>query len=145
MMSELSMMEKFADPTLFDTLSMSDKATGALITTCMGMGTTFLVLVLLWGIIVLMNKFLTISSAAKVVSAAPAVAIATNTTPTVNVEESVETEAQLIAVITAAIAAYETTNQVTSNLIVRKINRVRGQATAWGNAGTTDCIETRKF
>lgn len=144
-MSELSLMEKFQDPALIDTLSMGEKTTGALITTFMGMGTTFLVLILLWGIIELMNRTIAVTAAPSVVSTASSGAITTTCMPTVSVADSVDADEQLIAVITAAIAAYGSTNGVTSNLIVRKINRVRGQVPAWGNAGTTDCIETRKF
>ena len=54
----MSLMERFADPSLIDSLSGGDKLVGALITTLMGMGTTFVILVLIWGIIVVMSKIL---------------------------------------------------------------------------------------
>ena len=51
---------------------------------------------------------------------------------------------ELIAVITAAIAAYETGKSY-SNFKVRKIRRVSGQMTMWLNAGITECMDSRKM
>jgi glutaconyl-CoA/methylmalonyl-CoA decarboxylase subunit delta len=52
--------------------------------------------------------------------------------------------AEIIAVITAAIAAME--GSVSSDgLIIRRINRVSGFRPIWGSAGTADCLESRKF
>ncbi|HZK61508.1 MAG TPA: OadG family protein [Anaerovoracaceae bacterium] len=55
-MNELQLMQKFADPELFQSLSMVEKIDGSLVTALMGMGTTFIVLTLLWGIIALMAR-----------------------------------------------------------------------------------------
>lgn len=55
-MEDLTLMQKFADPQLIDNLSMVERTEGALITTLMGMGITFIVLALLWVMIALMTK-----------------------------------------------------------------------------------------
>ena len=143
-MTELTLMEKFADPALFDTLTLGEKSTGALITTIMGMGITFIVLIFLWGLIAFMAKFTqekpkpptggkmdTTTKAAN--TATPAAATVMGSSP------------ELIAVITAAIAAFEGQAANAGNLIIRKISRVSGQTTAWGTAGSSDAIGSRKF
>ena len=43
-------MERFADPTLFESLTFGEKVAASLVTTLMGMGTTFVILILLWGV-----------------------------------------------------------------------------------------------
>jgi len=145
-MNDLSIMQKFADPALFDTLTFGEKSIGAFITTLMGMGITFSVLILLWGLIALMAKLTAekpkppkgnleetpVKTAAAVATIAH-VSTATGSSP------------ELIAVITAAIAAFEGKTANAGDLIIRKISRAAGQATSWGNAGTSEAIASRKF
>ncbi|MBK5261431.1 MAG: OadG family protein [Peptostreptococcaceae bacterium] len=145
-MNDLSIMQRFADPALFDTLTFGEKSIGALITTLMGMGITFSVLVLLWGLIALMAKLTAEKpkppkgnleeTPVKTAAAAATIAHA-STLPGISPE--------LIAVITAAIEAFEDNTANAGNLIIRKISRAAGQATAWGNAGTSEAIASRKF
>ena len=59
----MGLMDKFSDPSLFDSLSFGDKMAGSAITMLMGMGITFVVLMLLWGVFALMGKCM--SSTAK--------------------------------------------------------------------------------
>ena len=54
----MGLMDKFSDPSLFDSLSFGDKMAGSAITMLMGMGITFVVLMLLWGVFALMGKLL---------------------------------------------------------------------------------------
>ncbi|MCQ4636162.1 OadG family protein [Anaerovorax odorimutans] len=139
----MSLMEQFANPEMMHSLSMSEKLAGAGITTLMGMGITFIVLILLWGCIAIMTKFTyrpkkgdtapQKADAAAAPSAAPA---ATATTVNAAADDS------LIAVITAAIAAFQGGS---NNFIVRKIRRMSGETTAWSDAGRADCIDSRKF
>lgn len=131
---ELSLMEKFADPALFDTLTTGEKTIGALITTCMGMGITFIVLLLLWTVIVAMSK---------VLAKTQKTAISENAAESAAVQEDIN-DTELVAVITAAISAYEaSTGHTSSNIVVRKITRIAGNA--WANAGMTECLESRKI
>lgn len=139
----MSLMEKFADPALIDTLTSGEKATGALITTFMGMGITFVVLILLWGTIGLMNK--AIAATAANAACLPINGMHPNTTlPAVQDTEAAQANEQLVAAITAALAAYEGARGGNGKLVVRKITRVKGQTSAWANAGTIDSIKTRK-
>lgn len=147
-MNELSLMEKFVDPKLIDTLTVGEKSMGALITTLMGMGITFIVLIMLWGLIAFM---------ARITQEKPGSSSSDTSVPTVKSANMANTPAQtgvsagtdsspeLIAVIAAAIAAFEGNAVNAGDLIIRKISRVSGQATAWGTAGSSEAIDSRKF
>jgi hypothetical protein len=56
----------------------------------------------------------------------------------------VQNDEELIAVISAAIAAFEG-SKVMSNLIIRKISREHGQVTVWNSAGRADCMRSRRI
>lgn len=146
----MSLMEQFANPETMHSLSMGEKLAGAGITTLMGMGITFLVLILLWACIAIMTKFTyrpnkeTKASGSAAAPAAPAAA-ASSPTPPPAATVPAAADDSLIAVISAAIAAYESERGGSAgNLVVRKISRVSGEATAWSNAGRMDCINSRK-
>ena len=144
-MNELTLMEKFVDPAMIDTLTMGEKSTGALITTLMGMGITFVVLIFLWGLIALMAKFT--AEKTTVVNPDKDDLKKAGCPPTVNLPQHLEASTvspEVIAVIMAAISAFEGGSS-SNNLIIRKINRVTGQTTAWGTAGSSDAINSRKF
>lgn len=150
-MQELSLMEKFADPKMFESLSLSEKLEGAGVTTLMGMGITFAVLVFLWFVIAQMAKFTggtpkspKSNSAPTTPSAAPVTSktiAKVESSPGVSLGESTE----IIAVITAALAALQEGAEAKSHLIIRKISRVSGPATSWSSAGAVDAINSRKF
>jgi hypothetical protein len=56
----------------------------------------------------------------------------------------VQNDEQLIAVITAAIAAFEGSKSV-SNLIIRRVSREQGSVTVWSNAGRAACMRSRRI
>ncbi|MEG1583732.1 MAG: OadG family protein, partial [Anaerovorax sp.] len=125
---ELTMMEKFCDPELFHTLSLSDKLAGAGITTVMGMATTFAVLILLWGIISVMCKvFNKAAGKPNKPDKTKNVAAAAGSAPSCSsVADSCEVisqvdDSKLASVIMAAILAYEG-DDAKSNLVIRKIS-----------------------
>lgn len=136
----MSLMEQFANPDTIHSLSMSEKLAGAGITTLMGMGITFVVLILLWGCISLMTKFTYRPKKGEKAPQTTDAAAAPSAAETVTAAAADDT---LIAVISAAIAAYE--GGSANNLVVRKIRRISGETTAWGDAGRADCIDSRKF
>ena len=137
----MGLMDKFSDPSLFDSLSFGDKMAGSAITMLMGMGITFVVLMLLWGVFALMGKCM--SSTAKKGDKASAAETKANATPSV-AAAAAKTDDVLTAVIAAAIAAYQSEGG-TGNLVVRKIQRLSGETTLWTNAAREDCIESRRF
>lgn len=146
-MNELGLMQRFADPALFDTLDGGEKLIASLITTLTGMGVTFSVLIIIWAAIAIMARLLKTKAPKKESSTAPSPAAATKadqTTVTTATQQDIGTNNELIAVIMAAIAANEGTEYV-NDLVVRKINRASGSRTAWNVASTADCIDSRKF
>ena len=115
----MGLMDKFSDPSLFDSLSFGDKMAGSAITMLMGMGITFVVLMLLWGVFALMGKCM--SSTAKKGDKASAAETKANATPSVAAPAAAKTDDVLTAVIAAAIAAAEGTT--TDGFVVRSIKR----------------------
>lgn len=152
----MSLMEQFANPEMVHQLSFADKLAGAGITTLMGMGTTFTILILLWGIIALTTKIMhkgtekRTAPAAAAASAGPSVGTpspapaATATVAPAAGEEKTSHDGALAAVIAAAIAAYEGGNGE-PDLIVKRIRRVSGPSTVWANAGRSETIDSRKI
>ncbi len=138
----MSLMEQFANPDTVHSLSIGEKMAGAGITTLMGMGITFIVLILLWGCIAVMTK---ITYRPKKGDKAPQTtdaAAAPSVAPTIAAAPAAADDT-LIAVISAAIAAHE--GGSANGFVVRKISRISGDTTAWGDAGRSDCINSRKF
>ncbi len=149
-MHELGLMERFADPALFYDLSLGEKAIGGLITTLMGMGTTFVILVMLWGVIALTSKLIMKSeqkaaAVAAKAKEAPAVAVTPSGART-DSKVTVDTEggSEIIAVLMAAIAASQGPD-VLSKLRISKIQRISGSRPTWNVAGSGDCVESRRF
>jgi sodium pump decarboxylase gamma subunit len=134
----MSLMELFADPSTFDTLSVGDKVIASLVTALMGMGTTFLVLILIWGFIAFTGRIVRKEEKVFHHEEAPATAV----TPVPAVAPA-NADATLVAVIMAAIAAAEGT-AVANNLIVRKIRRIPGPDSVWSNTGRHECLDSRR-
>jgi len=139
------MMDLFADPVKFYTLSFGDKMLGSTITMIMGMGITFIILFLLWGCVGVMGamlkkgdkkkgkKLTEPEAAAPAAVAAPAAAAV-----------AAPADDALMHVIIAAISAYGDGGSKT-NLVVRKIQRLSGPTTTWENAGHRDCTDSRRM
>ncbi|HIU25518.1 MAG TPA: OadG family protein [Candidatus Copromorpha excrementigallinarum] len=137
----MGLMEMFANPETFTELSLGEKLAGSGVTALMGMGVTFIVLIILWIFIAIMGKV--VSSAEKGDKASEETkAAATPSVAAVSAESA--SNDSLVAVIAAAIAAYEG-SAGSGNLVVRKITRISGEITPWSNAAREDCIESRKF
>jgi glutaconyl-CoA/methylmalonyl-CoA decarboxylase subunit delta len=134
----MSLMELFADPSTFDTLSLGEKVVGSLVTALLGMGTTFTVLVLIWGFIALIGRLVRKEEKVFHHEEAPAPAVASTPAPA-----PVNADATLVAVIMAAIAAAEGT-AVANNLVVRKIIRIPGPDSVWSNTGRNECLDSRR-
>ena len=138
----MSLMEQFSDPNLIGNLTFGEKMLGSTITMIMGLGITFTILILIWIFIAIMGKCMDIANRPKKTKALePAAEVA----PAAAVAEApaAEDETGLIAVIAAAIAAYEGANA--NNLVVKKITRLSGEQTPWGNFALEDRLDTRKM
>lgn len=116
-MEKLSLLEKFVNPELMKNLSMGDKVMASLYVMILGMGATFVALCILWGLIAIMTKMVsgTKKETEKVVEGLKPI-------PRVTLEKEEENKEELVAVITAAIAASMQTS--TNNIVVTNIPRV---------------------
>ncbi|MFV0517710.1 MAG: OadG family protein [Aminipila sp.] len=140
---EATLMDKFADPALFDTLTSSEKTMGAFVTTCMGMGITFAVLILLFGAVFLMSKALNSKNSEQKPLTFKRKTVKKPVVTKLNDDSHLE-NAQLVAAIIAAIEAYEGKDrQQGEKVVVRKITRLAGNS--WGNAGVNECNMSRKM
>jgi sodium pump decarboxylase gamma subunit len=137
--SNMSLMEIFSNPDTMHSLTFGEKMLASTITMIMGLGITFTVLILIWIFIAIMGKVL--GTGAKKPAAAPAAAAAPAPVETkAPVEEA--SDDSLVAVIAAAIAAYQGANA--NNLVVKKITRLSGDNTPWGVSGLEDRLDTRR-
>lgn len=119
------LLVKFSDPGTIGSLSLADKMVAGLVVTVLGMGVTFLALIVLHGVIVLLGRL----------TAQPVV------------ERPVEPEqeraagaigADTVAAITTALALVLRTSP--DSLVVREIRRVEDTAPAWGRVGLVERI-----
>ena len=140
MNGEQSLMDMFSDPNTIHSLTFVQRMLGSTVTMIMGLGITFLILLLIWVFIAIMGRALE-AGKKKEAPAAPAPAAAAAPAPAAPAPAA--TDDSLIAVISAAIAAYEGGNA--NNLVVRKITRLSGAATPWENAATLARMDTRKM
>lgn len=145
----MGLMEKFSDPELITSLGFGEKMAGSAVTMLMGMGITFCILLLLWGFISVMGKSMNTGkknskAQPQAATVTPAVAPAPAPAP------KAESDDTLIAVLTAAVAAYEEdmssrNSCVPGNLTVRKIARDSGDMAPWMNVARKESMSGRKY
>ena len=137
----MNVLDNFKQAETFELMSMSDKllATGYVI--LLGMGITFVALVLIWMITVIMSK--TIQKLEKkdepVSMITRDVEIKNTSTPMSVASDDMDEE--LVAVITAAIAA--TLNTSMHQIRVSNIKRIGDQTPTWGKMGRSDVMNAR--
>ncbi len=132
-MGNTGIIERLANQDLIHSMSLGEKMLASLYVTALGMIVTFVALLILWGCIVIMSKMLNIKAKPKkevevVEKIEPKPEPATSTAE--------EEDEELIAVITAAIAA--SLNTSTHNIIVRNIVRLPDTTPAWSRAGRVE-------
>ena len=138
MNGEQSLMDLFSDPNTIHSLTFGQRMLGSTVTMIMGLGITFTVLILIWIFIAIMGRIL--GATQKKPAAAPAAAAPA---PVETKAPTAETsDDSLVAVIAAAIAAYQGANA--NNLVVKKITRLSGDNTPWGASGLEDRLDTRR-
>lgn len=161
MTNELGLMERFANPEYFQTLTFGEKLSGGAVTLLLGMGMTFLILCIIWGCIVLMGKLFrtsakkaeaktdkateTLKAAYRGETVSETVSEAVDApAPAETPLEECENDPVLIAVITAAIAASEG-GKALDTLRVTRISRIAGTKPVWGQAGLREALDNRTW
>jgi sodium pump decarboxylase gamma subunit len=139
-MSQLSLLDRLADPQLIQQMTAGEKLSAALQVTVLGLGITFAVLILLWAIIAFMHKVTYRPEEKK-----NDLAVTTNSVaPVAPVAQAAAGEdEELIAVITAAIAA--SLQKPLHSIIVKNIKRVPQNNLAWANAAKQEQLDSRRF
>lgn len=135
----MTILQRFADPELLTQMTAGEKFSAAMITTGLGMGITFMALILLWGVIIVMTKILGPDKKKAPVSVVEKPAPVQTVTTEETVEEGISGE--LVAVISAAIAA--SMNTSIHNIVVRNVVRSNNQAPAWNSAGQQEQMNAR--
>ena len=129
------LLTQLANPETIKTLSFAEKKLGGLLVSFLGMGITFIALIVLQIIISLLARF----------TARPTQLTshqATLVTPTPKLETvATANDAELVAVITAALAMYPQEPQRT--LVIRNIRKIEINMPAWNRTGVLDQMNNR--
>jgi glutaconyl-CoA/methylmalonyl-CoA decarboxylase subunit delta len=135
-LSEL--MVQLADPQAMKTLTFTEKMVGGSIVTCLGMGITFMALILLQFLMDLQSKIIARSEKKLMKAPAPSPPI----TQTASQDTSGKTnEEELIAMISAAVAMEM--QKCTSDIRIRTIRKIEEPSTSWNRAGILDQMNIR--
>ena len=133
-MDTIELLAKFADPEVMKTLSLADRLVAGLITTLLGMGITFISLVVLQIVIGITAKFAAPAAQSEEIAASEG-----------GPAESVETAAakvladeEVVAAITTALALQLKTS--VDNIVIRNIERMDDSTSAWQRAGIMEQI-----
>jgi len=130
----MSLLEKMK--VSIDTMTMGEKFLGSIIVTLVGIGIVFAGLAILYFAIIIMQRVIGKSQPKKIVESKPSPVIEDEV-----VEEETVDSTELVAVITAAVAA--SLNTSTHNIIVRNITRIADQTPSWARMGRVDQINNK--
>lgn len=130
-MDTVELLTKFADPEAMKALTTAQRVVAGLITTALGMGITFLSLIILQVIMVIMAK-LTAEKAAKKEQITPLTTAEGN----VAVADNLLQDEEIVAAITTALALQLKTS--VSDIVIRNIEKVEASSTAWHKAGLAE-------
>ena len=138
----MTLLDRLADPNLLEKMTTSEKVMAAVQTTILGMGITFIALVIIWGMALVLTKIVKNienkgDTKVEIVKA--------STNKNLVVEEGYEesNEEELIAVISAAIALSLKTS--IDNIIVRNIVRVNEDTPTWGVVGRINQVNSKLY
>lgn len=135
-MTATELLAKFADPQAMQQLASSDKLNAGLVTTILGMGITFVALLILMVLISWFDKLINPKRVQETTVAKPS---AQQATPTAAPEKGDDRE--LVAAITTALAI--TLKTPVDNIVIRNIVRVEDKSPAWNRAGIIEQMNSR--
>ena len=134
-MDIITLMSRFADPQTLAELTVSQKLTASLVTTLLGMGITFVSLIILQFVIGLLARF----AAEKPVAASQS----TPATPAAIEPEadagSASNDHEIVAAITVALAMQLGTS--TGSIVIRNIRKIDDQTPAWARTGLAELMD----
>lgn len=133
-MDTIELLAKFSDPELIKTLSTGNRLFAGLITTALGMGITFVSLVVLQFVMAIMAKFTAPASSAALQMGA--VKAAAESAGEHEEADALVNDEELVAAITTALALQLKTS--VGNIVIRNIEKVEDTSSAWHRAGIAE-------
>ncbi len=137
-MTVTELLAGFANPDVMHTLSLSDKLMAGLITTILGMGITFVALIILQFIISWMDKLL--NKQKLETTPAPATGPIAKKPPASQKEQAMD-DNELVAVIAGVIAMKMKTS--VENIVIKNIVKLEDRTPAWNRAGIIEQMNSR--
>lgn len=128
-MDTVELLAKFSDPEVIGTLSLTQRMLAGLITTILGMGITFLALVILQIVTSLFEKLAPAHTAALQSAPAP------EPVPKQEHDQKQQDE-ELVAAITVALATQLQT--ATSNIVIQNIRKLDDHSPTWNKVGLAE-------
>lgn len=135
-MTSTELLKQFADPNVIHSLSIMDKLLAGLITTFLGMGITFIALIILQVIISWMDRLINRTSIGPAKS--PAITTVPATAPG---RTGLQDDQELVAVLTTVIAMTMKTS--IGNIVIRNIEKIEDHSPAWNRAGIIEQMNSR--
>lgn len=129
-MDTIELLAKFADPETLKTLTAMQRLTAGLITTMLGMGITFIALIVLQFVIGLMAK-LSVKESPVEQQVGPQPEPAQS-----SAAQEQQNDEELVAAITVALAVQLKT--AASNIVIRNIRKVEDHSPVWNRVGLTE-------
>ena len=130
-MSIVELLALFADPVALKELTMSQKMVASLVTTLLGMGITFLALIVLQVVTTLMARFVPGGRAVKKEEIDDA--------GTTAAEPGEELSQEMVAAISLSLAVM--LQRSPDTLIIKNVRKVGETAPAWSRAGMVEQME----
>jgi sodium pump decarboxylase gamma subunit len=137
-MTTTELMLQFSNPETLKTLSIGSKFTAGLVTTFLGMGITFIALIMLMFIISWMER---LASPGRPPAPAAAGGAVSSTVPSAISQTREDDDTELAAMITAVLANH--LNTASENIIIKNIIRIEDSSPLWNRAGILEQINSR--
>lgn len=127
-MDTMELLSRFSNPETLQTLTATQRLMAGLVTTILGMGITFVSLVIVQFVITLMARFTAPRPLYQPEPEQGVEAAAAQSGP--------QKDEELVAAITVALAMQLQT--ATSNIVIRNIKRIEDRTPAWSKAGLAE-------
>lgn len=134
-MTTTELLTQFANPETLKALSFGNKLLAGLVTTLLGMGITFIALIILQFLISWMDRLINGSSKDEK-AASPAPAIITEPEAGNRVDDG-----ELVAVITATLALQMKTS--INTIVIKNIRKIEDRSPLWNRAGIIEQMNSR--
>jgi glutaconyl-CoA/methylmalonyl-CoA decarboxylase subunit delta len=134
-MTITELLAQFANPETISTLSFTYKLLAGLVTTVLGMGITFIALIILQVLISWMDRLINRSVVVKESTQVFQTPVNTSDTP------EIQNDNELVAVIAGVIAMKLKTS--VDNIVIKNITKIEDRSPLWNRAGIIEQMNSR--